>query len=133
MTKPVISVRFDSKASKAFDIMAQKGISGVAVVDEDGIIIHNTRWVLIIESLCATLLWLGRRLDERLKSTSQRSTSDLKALIMANNLDELSLDLTIEDFLVRLRCKNLNFEPYPSPHPAPCTLTSKHQVCIVRS
>jgi len=73
MTKPVISVRFDSKASKAFDIMAQKGISGIAVVDEDGIIIHNT------------------------------STSDVKALIMASNLDELSLDLTIEDFLVRLR------------------------------
>lgn len=73
MRRPVISVRFDSKAWKAFDIMAQKGISGIAVVDEDGVIIHNT------------------------------STSDLKALIVANNIDNLSLDLTIEDFLVRLR------------------------------
>jgi hypothetical protein len=27
---------------KAFEIMVNKGISGLAVVDEDGIIIHNT-------------------------------------------------------------------------------------------
>jgi len=73
MKRPVISVRFDSKAWKAFDIMRQKGISGIAVVDEDGIIIHNT------------------------------STSDLKALITAQNLQDLSLDMTIEDFLVKLR------------------------------
>ncbi len=42
MSSPAIVVKYDSKAYKAFEIMVNKGISGLAVVDEDGIIIHNT-------------------------------------------------------------------------------------------
>ncbi len=42
MSSPAIVIKSDSKAYKAFEIMVNKGISGLAVVDEDGIIIHNT-------------------------------------------------------------------------------------------
>eukprot|EP00281_Chroomonas_sp_CCMP1168_P015091 CAMPEP_0206219112 /NCGR_PEP_ID=MMETSP0047_2-20121206/4150_1 /ASSEMBLY_ACC=CAM_ASM_000192 /TAXON_ID=195065 /ORGANISM="Chroomonas mesostigmatica_cf, Strain CCMP1168" /LENGTH=299 /DNA_ID=CAMNT_0053641643 /DNA_START=71 /DNA_END=967 /DNA_ORIENTATION=- len=76
MNKPVLSIRFDSKACKAFEMMVNKSLSGLAVVDEDGIIIHNT------------------------------STSDLKTLITAKDIDDLSLDMSIEDFLVKLRAGN---------------------------
>lgn len=42
---------------------------------------------------------------------------------MASNLDELSLDLTIEDFLVRLRSKTIRaLKPKPrTPRPLPLT------------
>mmetsp|Transcript_995 Transcript_995/g.2343 ORF Transcript_995/g.2343 Transcript_995/m.2343 type:complete len:368 (+) Transcript_995:80-1183(+) len=73
MKAPIITVKCSSNALKCFEIMINKKISGLGVVDEDGLLIHNT------------------------------STSDIKMLITAPDLEDLSLNQSIEDFLVQLR------------------------------
>jgi len=42
ITSPVKSVKGSLKAADAFDLMAKHNLSGLAVVDEDGKLIHNT-------------------------------------------------------------------------------------------
>eukprot|EP00291_Cryptomonas_curvata_P021316 CAMPEP_0172161590 /NCGR_PEP_ID=MMETSP1050-20130122/6209_1 /TAXON_ID=233186 /ORGANISM="Cryptomonas curvata, Strain CCAP979/52" /LENGTH=353 /DNA_ID=CAMNT_0012831503 /DNA_START=67 /DNA_END=1125 /DNA_ORIENTATION=+ len=76
MRTPVVAVSSRTTALKSFEILVRKGISGLPVVDKDGAIIHNT------------------------------STSDVKILMTANVDDgELSIDSSIEDFLVKLRSR----------------------------
>eukprot|EP00286_Rhodomonas_abbreviata_P021373 CAMPEP_0181315004 /NCGR_PEP_ID=MMETSP1101-20121128/15132_1 /TAXON_ID=46948 /ORGANISM="Rhodomonas abbreviata, Strain Caron Lab Isolate" /LENGTH=326 /DNA_ID=CAMNT_0023422159 /DNA_START=62 /DNA_END=1042 /DNA_ORIENTATION=- len=77
MTAPVISVKTTDPAIKAFEVMTQKGISAIAVVDaSDGSIVHNT------------------------------STSDVKMLFTGDDSEEMQLMGSIEDFLVKLRSTN---------------------------
>lgn len=74
MSSPAVCVKTTDPALKAFETMASKNISAVAVVDSsDGAIVHHT------------------------------STSDIKMLFNGDDTEEMKMMDTIEEFLVKLR------------------------------
>mmetsp|Transcript_1542 Transcript_1542/g.2530 ORF Transcript_1542/g.2530 Transcript_1542/m.2530 type:complete len:197 (+) Transcript_1542:648-1238(+) len=75
MKSPVISVKTTDPALRGFEVMVDKGISAIAVVDPDGAIVHNT------------------------------STSDVKLLFSATDDDDVIMNENMENFLVHLRAK----------------------------
>jgi CBS domain-containing protein len=60
-TTPVVCVGYNAAAHTVFELMAERGLSGVAIVDDDGKLVHNTSatdiklWTLSSHSLDATI------------------------------------------------------------------------------
>jgi len=74
MTSPVISVKCDASAFEAFEAMTKRDVSGLAVVDSKGHLIHNV------------------------------STNDIKLWVDHESDHDLDINkTTIEDFLVTIR------------------------------
>ena len=84
ITSPIEYVRYDMSAYDAFDAMSKKKKSGLAVVDADGVLLHNT------------------------------SATDLKLWRAGKDEKDYNLDQPIDEFLIKIRRKSTEKTRHPT-------------------